>query len=137
MIADEPLMLMPPSLNGMILYYCLYFNAIGYCFIADTNSTEFEDSNITIIQSSIEIPVDAFSDFEEYSYVLSYYATNVFFQVTPPEEANASDYSIEADTEVIGFTIPDEPNITNLSMPVIITLQSMRGRSGKVRILFF
>lgn len=100
---------------------------------ADTNGTEIADDsgNITVVPALIEVPVEAFPEFE-FSFVFNHYVTSVFFPLSRPDNVNESDYDVVTDTEVIGFTIPEEPNITNLSMPVRIILQSMRGRRGEV-----
>lgn len=124
----NPLSLTPP-INGKKIVFTT--SLIILFPILGTNRTEAEESNITIVESAIEIPAEAFPEMD-FSYVFNHYATNVFFQVTPPEDMNASDYDIVADTEVLGFSIPEEPNITDLRMPVRITLQSLRGRRGEV-----
>lgn len=115
----------------------MYCTIVLVKLITDANSTELKDSNVTIIQSSIEIPVDVFPD-SNFTFVLNHYATNVLFPLNSSEFniVNSSEFNIVTDTEVIGFGIPEEPNITNLNMPVKITLQSLRGRRGEASVKF-
>ena len=132
---DEPLMLTPPPLNGTS-YNIHYHTVVTFSSILTTatNDTYIEDSNITIVESSIQVPMEAFPD-SEFSFVLNHYATSIFFPLATPEGFNESEYEMVTDTEVIGFTIPEEPNITNLTDPVVIVLQSLRGRNGEVSYL--
>ena len=95
--------------------------------IGGDEMTELNRSNAT----TIAIPPNAFPD-SNFSYVLNHYATSVLFQLAIPESVNSSEFNVIVDTEVIGFLIPEEPNVSNLSMPVTITLQSFRGRNGEV-----
>lgn len=83
------------------------------------------------MQSTIEIPEDAFPD-DGSAFVFNSYSTNVLFQVVKPDNVNESDFTLMADTEVLGFDIPIVPNVSNLSMPIRITLQSFSGRKGEV-----
>ena len=97
-----------------------------------SNSTEYnETSNITIIQPMIQVPRNVLVQDEETSYILNYYSTPNLFQVVVPPNVNASDFNRTADTEVIGFTIPNY-NITNATDPIRISFQSLRAREGKV-----
>ena len=89
--------------------------------IKDSNVHEFHRSNLLMLSPD-----------SSFSYVLNHYATNSLFQVAAPDGVNASVFDVVADTEVIGFSIPEQPIVANLSTPVRITLQSFRGRSGLV-----
>lgn len=64
--------------------------------------------------------------------MFSSYSTSVLFQVVKPDDVNESDFNLVADTEVLGFSIPVVPKVTNISMPIRITLQSLRGRREEV-----
>lgn len=90
-----------------------------------TNSTTTDDTNITIVGSSIQVAADAFPDDMDSSYVLNLYSTPILFPVLV---LNESDFDLVPDTEVIGFSIVGEDNVTNTS--VTITLQSLLGRQG-------
>ena len=87
-------------------------------------------SNITIVNSQIEISPEAFPEDVDSSYVLTLYSTPILFPVLPPEDTNESLFDVIADTQVIGFIIPQVPNVTNVT--VKITLQSLQGRNGTV-----
>lgn len=120
--------------NYMLFYInCTCPYSFLYSCIIATNDTDFEDFNITKVQSSIEIPLDAFPA-DDSAYVFNFYASSILFQVVKPDDVNTT-FDIVTDTEVLGFLIPDDTNITNLSMPVTITLQSMRGRNEKVTLI--
>ena len=87
--------------------------------------------NVTIVESSIAVSPDAFPQDTNGSYLLNLYNTPVLFPILQPDSVNVSAREdVIADTQVIGFSIPGQPNITNIS--VNITLQSLMGRVGIV-----
>ncbi len=94
-----------------------------------TNSTDPE-TNIEIVASRIEIPPDAFRE-PDTPYVFNHYNEPVLFPLVIPDDVNASEFDMVADSEVIGFTIPGV-TIMNLSKPIKYTVQSFRGRNGLV-----
>ncbi len=105
---------------------------LALLLLIGTNSTELdENSNVTVVPSTIEIPQAVFLLDEAVAYVFSSYNSPILFQVVTPK--NVSDYNMTADTEVLGFTLPGN-NISNLndSMAITITLQSIRALQGKV-----
>ena len=66
-------------------------------------------------------------------YVLTYYPTPNLFQVKEPESYNKSDFEFVADSAVVGLNVSrDDKELSNLTDPVIITLQSLRALSGQV-----
>ena len=85
--------------------------------------------NVTIIA-----PPEVFNvSSDEVGYVLTFYSTPNLFQVKVPEGTNQSDFDIVADSAVVGLTINrDAKELSNLTEPVIITLQSLRARMGQV-----
>ncbi len=99
-------------------------------------SDDIFESNV-----SITIPQELFNLSE--NLVFTTYRTPVLFQVVPPEEtysnvstpvetnSTVSNYNITADTMVLGFSLPNK-NVTNLTNPVRITLQSIRAQQNKV-----
>ena len=76
------------------------------------------------------IPPEAFPQDLDPSYIYNLYREPVLFQVVRPETMNASEFDLVTDTEVIGFSIPQNLTITNLSKPVVISFQSLRARRG-------
>ena len=97
-----------------------------------TANYEYEyENNFTIpdVNLSIRIPQEVFNSSE--ALVFTSYKTPALFQVVPPNEMNRSNYDFVADTVVLGFTIPDR-NFSELTNPVIITLQSFRASQNMV-----
>lgn len=98
----------------------------------DLNGTDLEELNITRVQSSIEVPPEAFGNDEiDPPYVFNHYREPVLFPLLAPDDVNASEYDTVTDSEVIGFIIPGEP-VMNLSTPIKYKVQSLRGRKGMV-----
>lgn len=96
------------------------------------------DYNVSdsIIESTITLPQSIINKFDsELRYLLTWYNTSILLQLSLPLDANASDYNFTVDSEVLGFTIPEE-ELTNTSDPVILRFQSIRSRSGMVSIYF-
>lgn len=76
------------------------------------------------------MPPTVFDELDS-TYVLNHYVEPTLFPLVIPEDANASEYSVVPDTEVLGFTVTGK-TIANLSEPVRLTFQSLRGRRGEV-----
>ena len=96
----------------------------------DTNSTvDIAPVNITII-----VPPEVFNvSSDEVGYVLTFYSTPNLFQVKVPEGTNQSDFKFVADSAVVGLTINrNSTELSNLTEPVVITLQSLRARMDQV-----
>lgn len=66
------------------------------------------------------------------SYVFNHYNGPMLFPLVMPDDVNASEFDIVADSEVIGFTIPGTTVLNLTSTPIKYTVQSLRGRQGKV-----
>ena len=97
----------------------------------DTNSTV----NIAPVNITISAPPEVFnvSNDDEVGYVLTFYSTPSLFQVKAPEGVNKSDFEFVADSAVVGLTINrNSTELTGLTEPVIITLQSLRALGGEV-----
>ena len=77
---------------------------------------------------------------DEVGYVLTRYSTPNLFQLKEPDGFNESisgEYEFVADSAVIGLNITrDGKELSNLTEPVIITLQSLRAISGQVCIAY-
>ena len=98
----------------------------------DTNSTV--DIAPTPGNITITAPPEVFnvSD-DEVGYVLTFYSTPSLFQLKVPEGVNWSDYEFVADSAVVGLTINrNNMELTDLTEPVVITLQSLRALRGEV-----
>ena len=125
------LVLTPPT-NGKFFFsyrkHKINFSAL--LMSIGSNITRDENYNVTITQSTITVPLEVFMQGDEdVAFVFNSYNTPNLFQNVPPP--NVSNFSIIADTEVVGLTIPNH-NISNLSMPIKITLQSLSRRMGSV-----
>ena len=98
----------------------------------DTDSSSTVD--IAPVNVTITAPPEVFNvSSDEVGYVLIFYSTPNLFQVKVPEGMNNSDFEFVADSAVVGLTINrDAKELSNLSEPVIITLQSLRALSGQV-----
>ena len=89
------------------------------------NITSYGAENNT----SISIPRELFNHLE--SIVATTYQNPVLFQVVPPHDKNRSEFEIEADSVVFGFTFVNM-SFTNLASPIRITLQSIRALNNQV-----
>ena len=86
--------------------------------------------------SIVEIPQNIFESSN--SLVYSLYESPNLFQVVPP--TNDSEIDVEVDTMVVGFTLLDKennPDMQNLSDPVVLTFKSIRAETGMVRIYHY
>ena len=99
-----------------------------------TNSTvDIAPVNITITAPPEVFNVSA----DMVGYVLTFYSTPSLFQVKAPEGVNKSDFEFIADSAVVGLTINrNNTEVTDLTEPVVITLQSLRALRGEVCALF-
>lgn len=95
------------------------------------NATDEEGGNFTVADLPIYITIPREVLNKSQALVFTAYQTPVLFQVVPPVELNRSSYDFEADTNVLGFSVPDK-TFVNLSSPVQITLQSFRTRQNLV-----
>ena len=123
----------------------------GILLITDTNAAENKqnttsdmDTNSTVgitpVNITISVPPEAFnvSDSDEVGYVLTLYSTPSLFQLKAPEGVNKSDFVNEfvADSAIVGLTINrDAKELSNLTEPVVITLQSLRALRGEVCVI--
>ena len=99
---------------------------------AMNNTIDIAPVNITIIA-----PPEVFNvSSDEVGYVLTLYSTPNLFQLKEPNGYNESisgQYEFVADSAVVGLnTSRDSKELSDLTEPVIITLQSLRAISGQV-----
>ena len=95
--------------------------------------------DIAPVNVTIAAPPEVFnvSD-DEVGYVLTFYSTPSLFQVRAPEGVNKSDFEFVADSAVVGLTINrNNTELTDLTEPVVITLQSLRALRGQVSIISY
>ena len=98
----------------------------------DTNSTGAPaPANVTITT-----PPEVFNvSSDEVGYFLTFYSTPRLFQLKVPEGENRTSYEFVADSSVIGLTISRDPKeLSNLTEPVVIKLQSIRAIRGQVSV---
>ena len=93
--------------------------------------------DVTPVNITIVAPPEVFNvSSDRVGYVLTYYPTPNLFQVKEPESYNKSisgDFEFVADSAVVGLNVSrDDKELSNLTDPVIITLQSLRALSGQV-----
>ena len=92
------------------------------------------------VNISIRIPPEDFNvTSDEVGYVLTYYSTPSLFQLKTPEGLNESDFVNEfvADSAVVGLIINrNSTELTDLTEPIVITLQSLRALRGEVCVSF-
>ena len=102
------------------------------------------DSNDTVdiapVNVTITAPPEVFNvSTDRVGYVLTFYSTPNLFQVKEPEGYNKSlsgEFEFVADSVVIGLNLSRDYNeLGHLSVPVNITLQSLRALSGQVCIV--
>lgn len=91
-----------------------------------------------IANITISAPPEVFNvSSDEVGYVLTFYSTPNLFQLRVPEGINKSNYEYVADSAVVGLTISRDPKeLSNLTQPVVVTLQSQRAFTGQVYYLF-
>lgn len=120
----------------MYQYYVLIIvadisdNGLNTTIDTNTNRTvDIAPANITI-----SVPPEVFNvSNDEVGYVLTFYSTPNLFQLRVPEGVNRSDYEFVADSAVVGLTISRDPKeLSMLTQPVVITLQSHRAFRGQV-----
>ena len=101
----------------------------------DTNSTV----NVAPVNITITAPPEVFNVSNgEVGYVLTFYSTPNLFQVKAPEGVNKSDFEFVADSAVVGLIINrNNTELTDLTEPIIITLQSLRALRGEVYMCHF
>ena len=113
------------------------------CHLIDDekNITVDMDTNITVdiapVNVTITAPPEVFNvSSDEVGYVLTLYSTPTLFQVKTPEGVNNSEFEFVADSAVVGLTINrNNTELTDLTEPVVITLQSLRALRGEVSII--
>ena len=93
--------------------------------------------DIAPVNITITAPPEAFNVSDDrVGYVLTIYSTPSLFQVKEPDGFNESvsgEFEFVADSAVIGLNISrDGKELSNLTVPVNITLQSLRALSGQV-----
>ena len=99
------------------------------------------DTNITVdiapVNVTITAPPEVFNvSGDEVGYVLTLYSTPTLFQVKTPEGVNKSEFEFVADSAVVGLTVNrNNTELTDLTEPVVITLQSLRALRGEVSII--
>ena len=105
-------------------------NKLNTTVDTDTNSTV----NIAPVNITITAPPEVFNvSSDEVGYVLTLYSMPSLFQVKAPEGMNKSDFEFVADSAVVGLTINrDAKELSSLTEPVVITLQSLRALRGEV-----
>ena len=109
---------------------------------SEQNTTVDTDTNSTVdiapVNITITAPPEVFNVSEdEIGYVLTFYSTPSLFQVKTPEGVNESDFEFVADSAVVGLTINrNNVELTDLTEPVVITLQSLRALRGEVCVSF-
>ena len=91
----------------------------------------FSTGNDNQSDSNANITVPRFLLNTSDAYVLTRYRSSALLQLSPPPEANTSDYNFTIDSEVLGFSFT-QGVITNISEPIIIELQSIRSQSNMV-----
>ena len=103
--------------------------------LVDANSTV----DVAPVNITITAPPEVFNvSSDEVGYVLTFYSTPNLFQVKAPEGMNKSDFEFVADSAVVGLTINrNSTELSDLTEPVVITLQSLRARTGQVCYLIF
>ena len=111
-----------------------FFTCIPFLWIVPATINE-EESNFTLesVNTSIKVPQEVLNSSK--SLFFTTYRRPALFQVAPPSGLNQSTYNITTDSMVLGFSIPDR-DFTNLSSPIIITLQSIRARNNEVSTTF-
>ena len=95
------------------------------------NTVDIAPVNITIA-----VPPEVFNvSSDMVGYILTLYSTPNLFQVKEPEGYNESiygEFEFVADSVVVGLNVSRDYNeLSNLSEPVNITLQSLRALSGQ------
>ena len=99
------------------------------------------ESNYTVdiapVNITIVAPPEVFNvSTDRVGYVLTLYSTPNLFQVKEPEGYNESlsgEFEFVADSVVVGLNLSRDYNeLSNLTQPVNITLQSLRALSGQV-----
>ena len=98
----------------------------------DTNTNRTVD--IAPLNVTLSVPPEVFNVSEdEIGYVLTFYSTPSLFQLRVPEGVNKSDHDYVTDSAVLGLTINRDPKeLSNLTQPVVITLQSHRAIRAQV-----
>ena len=88
-----------------------------------------------MVNISISLPPEVFYNSSIHGgasgLIFTTYRNTTLFQLTPPIEANISDYNFTADSVVLGFAVA-ATNVRELTDPVNITLQSLRALQGLV-----
>ena len=105
-------------------------NGLNTTIDTNTNRTvDIAPANITII-----VPPEVFNvSNDEVGYVVTFYSAPSLFQLKVPEGVNMSDYEFVVDSAVVGLTISRDPKeLSMLTQPVVITLQSHRAFKGQV-----
>ena len=121
-------------------FFVNFFPCISFLWIVPNGSVTIneEESNFTLesVNTSIKVPQEVMNSSK--SLFFTTYRRPALFQVAPPSGLNQSTYNITTDSMVLGFSpIPvNERNFTNLSSPIIITLQSIRARNNEVSTTF-
>ena len=123
------------------MFVCLF---VSYIIESEQNTTVDVDTNSSVgtapVNITISAPPEVFnvSDSDEVGYVLTFYSTPSLFQLKAPEGVNKSDFVNEfvADSAVVGLTINrNSTELTDLTEPVVITLQSLRALGGEVCVI--
>ena len=99
----------------------------------ETNAT----MDIAPVNITISAPPEVFNVSDDrVGYVLTFYSTPTLFQVKEPDGFNESvsgEFEFVADSAVVGLNISrDDKELSNLTVPVNITLQSLRALGGQV-----
>lgn len=92
--------------------------------------------DIDTVNITIYVPPEVFNvSSDRVGYILSYFPTPNLFQVKEPEGYNESisgEFEFIADSAVVGLNVSRDYNeLSNLTKPVNITLQSLRALNGQ------
>ena len=93
--------------------------------------------DIALVNVTLTAPPEAFNvSSDRVGYVLTFYSTPNLFQVKEPDGYNetiSGEFEFVADSAVVGLNISrDDSELSNLTDPVNITLQSLRAIRGLV-----
>ena len=107
-------------------------------FLDILDQLDTSNSTIDVANVSISLPPEAFnissSNDTTSGLIFTSYRDTTLFQLTPPIDANISDYNFTADSVVLGFAVAGT-EVKQLEDPVNITLQSLRALQGQVCVI--
>ena len=141
---QEPTVLIPFLPGSKVMYtemFIVIYSVVEFSEGEQNTTKEIDAINKTIdiapVNITIIAPPEVFNvSSDEVGFVLTLYSTPNLFQVKEPDGFNESisgKFEFVADSAVVGLNVSrDGKDLSDLTEPVIITLQSLRAISGQV-----